>query len=188
MQKKATQKSKLKLLIAIGMSFVVSLGCLSTEGIKTELSGVRNDLGELEQLVSHKADNSVVAEQIDTINSRVDQTTQIADEFMAWRKSIEAETITYSGAGWVVVGSSIMAIIFLGAGLLLIKAFMKRGQLLTLLTGAVKNAGNKSPEIAESIKKQLKLEVSEGRFREQDRKNLGNFAIKVGTFSKRLGS
>jgi len=77
-----------------------------------------------------------------------------------------------------------MALIFVGAGLLLVRAFMRRGNLLTLLTCAVQKVGKSSPEAVRTVKDQLKREVADGRFAEQDRKNLGNFAKKKGTFAE----
>lgn len=168
--------------VILAIPFCVVLGCVAPEAIKTEIQGIRNDVGALERLVDQKADNSVVAEQVEQINNRIEQTTQIAEELFVWRKTIQAENIKYSGAGWVVVGTCIMALIFVGAGLLLIRAFMKRGNLLTLLTCAVQKVGKRSPEAARIVKEQLKQEVVGGRFKEQDRQSLGEFAQKRGTF------
>ncbi|RLC89012.1 MAG: hypothetical protein DRJ03_00180 [Chloroflexi bacterium] len=142
-------------------------------------------MGQLEKVVEQKADNTVVAEQVDEINNKIEQTTQLAEELSVWRKSVQAETINYGGAGWVVVGTGVIALIFIGAGFLLIRAFMKRGSLLTLLTCAVQKVGKRSPEAVQAIKEQLKAEVSNGGpFTEQDRKNLGHFAKKRGTFAE----
>lgn len=164
------------------MLFCVLPVCVSPEAVKTDIQGIRNDMGQLEKVVDQKADNKVVAEQIGEVNNRIEQTTQIAEELSVWKKSVQAETINYGGAGWVVVGTGVMALIFVGAGLLLVRAFMRRGNMLTMLTRAVKNAGEDSPDSVDAIKHHLKRCVQEGHFCEADRKNLGHFAKKKGTF------
>lgn len=185
MFKAATKTATKKLTTALiaGILFCVLPCCVAPEAIKTEIQGIRNDMGQLEKVVEQKADNTVVAEHVERIENKIEQTTQIAENLSVWRKNIEADTINYSGAGWVVVGTGVIALIFVGAGLLLIRAFMKRGSLLTLLTCAIQKVGKHSPEAVQAIKKQLKTETSNGgQFTEQDRKDLGNFAKKKGTF------
>lgn len=157
---------------------------MSPGAIKTEIQGIRNDMGKLEKIVDQKADNIVVAKQVDQINNKIEQTTQIAEELSLWKKSVQAETINYGGAGWVVVGTGVIVFIFVGAGLLLIRAFMKRGTMLSMLTRAIKNAGKESPETVVYIKKHLKKSVHDGYHCEQDRFDLGNFAKKVGHFTE----
>ena len=94
-------------LIAIifTLPFCVVPGCVAPEAVKTEIQGIRNDMGQLEKVVEQKADNTVVAEQVDEINNRIEQTIQLAEELSVWRKSVQAEIINYGGAGWVVVGT-----------------------------------------------------------------------------------
>jgi hypothetical protein len=181
-QTKNKEASKRLAALILALLFCVVPGCVSPEAIKTDIHGIRNDMGRLEKLVDQKADNTVIAEQVDEINNKIEQTTQLAEKLSVWRKNIQAETINYSGAGWVMASVSIVVLIFVGAGLLFIKAFMGRGNLLTMLTGAIKKVGKDSPHIVMSIKKQLKCSVKDGHFYEQDRKNLGNFARKKGTF------
>jgi hypothetical protein len=127
--------------------------------------GVRNDMGQLEKIIEQKADNTVVAEHVERIDNSIKQTTQIAEELSLWRKSVQADTINYGGAGMVVIGTGVMALIFVGAGLLLVRAFMKRGNMLTLLTSAVKRVGLADPRAASNIKKSLKLCVHEKSWR-----------------------
>lgn len=168
----------------LALLFCVMPGCVSPEAVKLDIQGVRNEMGVLESIVDQKADNTVVSEHVERIDNRIEQTAQIAEELSLWRQSVQADVINYSGAGWVVVGTSLMAIIFLGAGFLLMRAFMKRGNLLKLLTGAVQKAGEKQPEAVRAIKKQLKIETSNGGpFTKQHRKELGHFAKRVGTFA-----
>lgn len=175
-------------LMIIPLIFCVLLGCVSPEAVKTDINGIRADLGSLENLVDQKADNSVVAEQIDEVNNSIEQTTQVAEELSLWRKSVQAETINYGGAGWVVVGTGVMALIFVGGGLLFARAFMRRGRLLKLVTGAVKNAGKNSPELVHTVKGQLEKEVEEGRCTHNCVEELGHFTKKVGTFSEQKPS
>lgn len=175
-------KTKAKTILAL--LFCVLPCCVAPEAVKTEIQGVRNDMGRLEKIVDQKADNTVVAEHVERIENSIEQTTQIAEELSLWRKSVQADTINYGGAGWVVIGTGIMALIFVGAGLLLVRAFMKRGNMLTLLTSAIKRVGLEDPRTVLNIKKSLKLCVHEKGLCDQDRKNIGDFAKKVGTFAE----
>lgn len=144
--------------IILALLFCVMLSCIAPEAIKTEIQGIRNDMGQLQK---------------------------VSDELSLWKKSVQAETINYGGAGWVVIGTGTMAIIFAGSGLLLVRAFMRRGSLLTLLTCAVQKVGKHSPEVVQAIKEQLKIEISNGgSFTKHDMNNLGHFARKKGTFAE----
>ncbi len=172
------QKTTKAIILAL---FCVMPSCVQPEAVKTDIQGIRNDMGQLKSLVDQKADNKVVAEQIGQVSNRINQNTQVAEELSLWRKSIQAETINYGGAGWVVVGTGVMALIFIGAGLLLVRAFMKRGNMLSILTRAVKNSGK---DTVVTVKHNLKKCVHEGYHCEQDRKNLGDFAKKKGTFAE----
>ena len=166
----------------LALLFIVLPSCISPDAVKTEIQGIRNEMGQLEKLVEQKADNTVVAEQVDQVNNRIEQITQVAENLSVWRKNIEAGVIYYGGAVWVIVGTSIMAVIFIGAGLLLVRAFLKRGHLLTLLTCAIQKVGKSTPEVARVIKDQLRKEVADGKFGESDRQDLGNFSKRKGTF------
>ncbi len=121
-----------------------------------------------------------VSAEIQGIKNDMANIEKLADEMFVWRKSIQAENINYNGAGWVVL----VVTVFVGAGFLLIKTFMKRGTALHLLTCAVQKAGKIDPSTVHKIKHCLKQEVVTGRFKEEDRKNIGNFAKKKGTFAK----
>lgn len=149
------EKTKVALKIiatAILALFCVLPGCVSPNAVKMEVQGIRNDMNKLEK---------------------------VAEELSVWKKSVQAEVINYNGAGWVVVGTGIMALIFMGSGLLLVRAFMKRGNMLTMLTRAVKKSGT---DTSNNIKHHLKKCVQEGYHCDKDRRNLGDFAKKVGTF------
>lgn len=176
---KKTQKRIATTILAI--LFCVMPGCVAPDAVKTEIQGIRNNMEKLEKVVEQKADNIVVAEHVDQINNKIEQNAQIAEELSVWKKSVQAETINYGGAGWVVVGTGVMALIFIGAGLLLVRAFMKRGNMLSMLTRAVKNSGN---DAVIAVKQNLKQCVHEGHCCDQDRKNLGDFAKKAGTFAE----
>ncbi len=130
-------KTTIKTTILTLLFCVVLQGCVSPGALKADIQGIRADMNSLEK---------------------------VADELSLWKSNVEAETINYSGAGWVVVGTGVIAFIFVGAGFLLIRAFIKRGSLLTLLTCAVQKVGKRSPETVQVIKDQLKQEVVEGRF------------------------
>lgn len=162
--------------------FCVLPTCVSPEAVKTDIQGIRNDMGRLESVVDQKVDNSIVAEHVNRIENSIEQNAQIAEELSVWRKSVQAGIINYGGAGWVVIGTGVMALIFVGAGLLLILAFIRRGNMLTMLTHAVKNVGQDSPDTVSKIKRELKTCVALGYYCEKDRKNLGHFARKRGTF------
>jgi len=174
---KATKQRHAKATI-LALLFCVLPGCVAPEAIKTDIQGIRNDMGQMEKLIEQKANNSVVAEKIDQVNNRIEQTNQVAEELSLWRKSVQAETINYGGAGWVVVGTGVIVFIFVGAGLLLVRAFMRRGSMLSLITAAVQRVGKRSPETMHAIKEQIHEEVKEGRCTHEHRKCLGHFAKK----------
>lgn len=165
----------------LALLFCVLPGCVEKEAVKTDIQGIRNDMGRLEKVVEQKADSTVVAEQVDEINNKIEQTTQLAKELSVWRKNVQAETINYGGGGWIVAGTGLMALIFLGSGLLLVRAFMKRGNMLSLLTRAVKKSGK---DTVVTVKQNLKRCVHEGYHCDRDRKNLGDFARKKGNFAE----
>lgn len=99
---------------------------------------------------------------------------QVAEELSIWNKKLEAQTIN-TGAGWVVIGTSVIALIFMWTGLLIVRAFLRRGRSLTMLTGVVQGA---SPETIADIKRQLRSS------KRQDREDLRSFCKKVGTLVK----
>lgn len=181
--KKATKQRHAKAAI-LALLFCVLPGCIAPEAIKTDIQGIRNDMGKMEKLIDQKADNSIVAEKIDQVNNKIEQTTQIAKELSLWRKSVQAETINYGGAGYVVIGTGIIVFIFVAAGLLLIRAFMRRGSMLTLLSDAVRRVGERDPKTIHAIKEQIHEEVKEGRCSHEHRQCLGHFVKKTNRFSE----
>ena len=142
------------------LSFGVLLNCISPNAFKTEIQGIRAHMNGLEK---------------------------VAEELSVWKKNVQAETINYGGAGWVVVGTGTIVLIFTVPGFLLIRAFMRRGNMLTLLAKSVKDAASDHPQGILAIKENLKYNVQDGHFCEQDRKNLGIFARKKGHFVEQKG-
>lgn len=162
-------------------------GCVAPGAVQAmaKIATVENKLDKLEKIVEQKADNSVVAERIDSVNNKIEQTTQVAEDLSLWRQRIDNQgTINYGGGGWVVLGTGVICIIFVGAGLLIVRAFMRRGTLLELVTCAVQKLGKNNPEVVKLFKQQLKKEVSNGSFKDKDMKALGDFARKRKTFSE----
>lgn len=141
----------------LALLFCVLQGCVSPGALKADIQGIRADMNSLEK---------------------------VADELSLWKSNVEAETINYGGGGWIVLGTGVIVFIFVGAGFLLIRAFIKRSSSLSLLTCAIQKVGKYSPASVINIKAQLKREVKEGQFKEKDRQNLGHFAKKRGTFTK----
>ena len=176
------RKTSIKATILALFFCVVLQGCVSPGALKADIQGVRADMNSLEKVVDQKADNSVVAEKIDEVNNNIEQVAQIAEELSLWRTNVKAETINYGGGGWIVLGTGVIALIFVGAGFLFIRTFIKRSNSLSLLTCANQKVEKYSPSSVVNIKEQLKREVKEGQFREKDRQNLGKFAKKMGTF------
>jgi len=121
------------------------------------------------------------------VHMQMDGLEKVTDNLSVWQKSIQAETINYGGAGYVVLGTGVMALIFIVPGFLLIRGFMRRGSMLTMLTQAVKETNDSHPLGVMAIKKHLKCSVKDGHFCEQDRKNLGYFARKKGHFVEQKG-
>jgi len=87
-QEKAKAASKRIATTAIIALFCVLPGCISPGGIKTEIQGIRNDMGKLEKIVDQKADNTVIAKHVDQINNKIEQTTQLAEELSLWKKKL----------------------------------------------------------------------------------------------------
>jgi len=182
--KKGTQKKFKKTLICLCVAGS-TLNCVSPDAVKSDIQGIKNDVGSLEKLVEQKADNSTVADEIGSVNNEINQLSQIAEDLSLWRKNVQAETINYGGAGWVVVGTAVISIIFLAAAFFVVRGFLKRGKWLALLTCAIQKVGDVSPESVDKIKQQLKSEVTgEGQFTDKHRHELGRFAKRIGTFAE----
>jgi hypothetical protein len=129
-------------------------------------------LGALEQKVEQKADNTVVAKEIERVDNRINQTTQITSELMTWKKTIQAETINYGGAGWVVLLVVIVLIILLVAKGL--KRFFEYKRMLTLVTDSVfYGPAEMQKSIKSEINRRAKIEN-----KDKDKKILSQFCGK----------
>lgn len=159
--------------------FCVLPGCVAPEAVKMELATIKDNFSQLKRLIENKADTKIITDVIDNFKQEINQ-----NLFNMNKTLNNSGSIVYGGGGWIVVGTGIIVLIFVGAGLLLIRAFMKRGNMLSMLTRAVKTAGEESPETVRYIKQHLKKCVDEGYYFEQDKCNLGKFAKKVGNFTE----
>lgn len=119
--------------------------------------------------------------QLEALTAKVDHINDMANNLSVWQKQIEAQTIIYNGSGWVVVGTSVIVLIFVGAGLLLLKSFLKRGALLSMTTKAIKGASKKDSSIGSLIKEQIKEQIKNREATEADK-------VQLGIFTKRIGS
>lgn len=148
------------------------------EAVKTEIQGIKNDMGQLKAIVDNKVDAKVMADTIDDFKQEFNQ------QLLDINKTINnSGTIKYGGAGWVVVGSSLMAIIFLSAIGLTIKYYLKAGKndsMLQLITKIVKNL---DPETQTKVKDAIESETSNGgMFTVKHKEMLADFTKKNNTF------
>ena len=152
----STEKLKISFIFFFISLFAICNGCVSPGAVQAKLN-------LLEHKVEQKANNDVVAEQIEEVNNKIEQTTQVAEKLVEWRKSVQAETINYGGAGWVVIGLILMVIVFLGAiGLFIMwgfKKYIKYKGMLSLVTTAVHKS---SPDTQKEIKRQIRNHASNG--------------------------
>jgi len=163
-KKKVTKDQRKKVEMSIFWPLVLLFtivlflsGCVAPDAIKAKI-------GALEQRLEQKADNSVVAEQIEEVNNKIIQTTKI-----------------YSGAGWVVLGLLLMTVIFLGAiGLFirwLFRQVFKYKGMLSLLTQSI----HKCPsETKKAVKQQIKVEAKKSKKHSQNKVNLSQQVKKDG--------
>jgi hypothetical protein len=160
---------------------IAMCGCASVakDAITTRIGSAEANLENLEKLVDQKADNTVTAERIDEVRNEITQVTKVADTLVKWKTSVQAETINYGGAGWVVLGSAVIIMIFLGAFGLLIRMLLKKIHLLKFVTGAVKRA---DPDTQKAIKKAIKAQVAcpNTKYTERDKLMLKECATKCG--------
>lgn len=163
--------------LCLSTIFCVSPNAIKTdlqvmpEAVKTEIQGIKNDMGQLKAIVDNKVDAKVMAETIDNFKQ------EFNEQLLDINKTINnSGTIKYGGAGWVVVGSSLMAIIFLSAIGLTIKYYLKSNKtsnMLGLVTTAVKNI---NPEIGDMVKAQITKEASNGgKFNIEHKNQLAEF-------------
>lgn len=175
MGKQKIRKTTTKTIAAAIILATLVISCVSPDAVKNQLGTIDAQLGELKTLVDMKADSRVVAEQIDEVNSRVEQA--------LWNQDIQAESIRYGGAGWVVLGACLIIIIFLSAfGLLIYYLLKRKNALLALVTCAISKT---APEVRKAIKAQIKEEaLNGGEFSPDHKSELSKFTKKMGTFAK----
>lgn len=159
-----------------------SLSCVSPGAVKTEamakIASVENNLNKLEKIVDTKVDAKVIAETIDNFKQEFNQ------QLFKYQQTIDNKgIIKYGGAGWVIISSSSMVIIFLLAIFLSIKYFLKSGKndsMLQLVTKVIKNL---DPETQTKVKAAIETETSNGGiFTVKHKILLANFTKANNTF------
>jgi cytochrome c-type biogenesis protein CcmH/NrfG len=148
--------------------------CVAPGAAKADikLGTVETRLDKLEKLADQKVDNSVSAEEIE--NMKQDFRQQLA-ELKFNMTTNNSGTIKYSGGGWIVLGSCLMAVIFLGTGYFILRLY-KNQALLKLVTTAI----SKSDETSQrAVKDQIEHETSNGGpFGAKHKEALANFVKK----------
>jgi hypothetical protein len=157
--------------------------------VKTEVTALGNKIGfvndRLEKLVEQTQTVSVSAEKVGKLTQVTQQ--QLADKVELIHKTIQAGSIHYGGAGWVVLGVGVIVALFLVAGVgaffVVTRSASKFKNLLTLVTSAVQQA---PPEVQDEIKSQIEQATSNGGpWDHQHKQALADFARAVGTFIPR---
>lgn len=162
------------LLSSIMFILLFLTSCVSPGAAKleTRVGVVEDNFNNLEKVVDNNIENvDTLKEQLIEISSTVNN----------------SGVIKYSGAGYVVLGTSLMAIIFLTAIGLTIKYYLKastNNNLLKLVATAVKNA---DPETQRRIKNAIEYQTSNGGpFTEKHKKLLAKFTKANGTFVEKV--
>lgn len=167
------QRDKLILTI-LGLAVLsMGSGCVSPDAIQAKL-------GVIEQRLEQKADNRVVADEIGRVENKIEQTTQIAETL--WKKSIQAETINYGGAGWVVL-TAVAFIIAVGLFVTwLFKKILNYKGMLSLVTTAVHRS---EPEVRKAIKDKINQQALNDRSCcAQHKEQLSKECKKMGVFAR----
>jgi len=160
---------------------LISMGCVAPKAVEItpKIATIENRMDKLETILDNKIDAKVLAGTIDNFKQEIKQSL-INGEFT---KTVEGNE-NHGGAGWVVLGTAAMAVIFLGAILLVIKLFLnsrKKDNLLRLLATSVKNTDKNT---SRKIKNQIEYEVANGGgFCFKDKKELAKFVTKHGIFA-----
>lgn len=142
---------------------------------------------KLEKLVEQTAamDTKVIADRIEKVEHVLNQ--QVVGKIEGFQKTIQAGTIKYGGAGWVVVGFAVAIILFLGIPILAAYLMLRRAstlkELLRLVTGAVNRA---DPEVQTAVKAEIENVIGDGtnNFGDWHKKALRKLTEKMGTFAK----
>jgi hypothetical protein len=164
--------------IASVMILIVLSGCVSANDAKlveardNEIAGIKTTVGvtnsklgiiqdKLETLVSQSQPVSTVIDRVDQMDQKIQS--QVLDKIELLHKDIQAGTINYGGAGWVVLGGAVLVVIFLGSGVitvyLLSRNLSRTKGLLQLVTGAIQAS---SPDAQHEVKSKVKEKTSNG--------------------------
>jgi len=161
-----------------GVILFFTTSCVSPGAVKTEamakIASVENNLNKLEKIVDNKAD-------ADTIEELRQQLFEVSNTVN------NSGVIKYSGAGYVVLGTSLMAIIFLLAIGIFLKYYFKARNstnMLGLVTTAVKNI---DPESQRRVKGAIESQSSNGGpFTDKHKEMLAKFTKANGTFVEKV--
>lgn len=157
------QIKKEKVTVLAALIVLMCTSCIK------DITGMRNDLGEMKDLIDHSM--QVVTEEVGTLNNNLATLSKTVNN---------SGVIKYSGGGWI----AIVVGLFLLSGVLMFKIVVnnKNGWLLKLLTSAIQKSDK---DTVAAVKQQLKIESQTSPFTEKDRHSLGEFAKKVGTFAEK---
>jgi len=164
--------------IIAGIILFFTTSCVSPGAVKTEamakIASVENNLNKLEKIV----DNKVDAETIEELKQQLFEVSKTVNN---------SGIIKYSGALAVIVGTSLMAIIFLLAIGIFLKYYLKAKNstnMLNLVTKAVKNV---DPETQRRVKGAIESQTSNGGPLTEKHKNLlAKFTKANGTFVEKV--
>lgn len=157
-------------------------GCVTGTRFQTDVQNKVGVLGErLTRLVEQNETLTNTIEHVDQMQQEFRQ--QLADKIELFHKDIQAGTIKYGGAGWVVLAAAIIILIFTVPPLIVLYLFIKGRSLKSLLglvTTAIQNA---PPEVGQAVKDQIKHETSNGGpWGIKDKVALSMLTRKLGTY------
>ena len=169
-------KNMLLFSIVLLAAGCVAPGAVSPDAVSTRVGVVEDNFDNLKKIVDQKVDNKVFA---DTIGEVKNETSLLSSR-------VNAENIKYSGAGYVVVGGALIALLFLAVPItviwILIKNADKLKSMLTLVTTAVsKSSKDAQAEVKENVKETVK--DPSNKLSTKDKFNLSEFAKTNGTYA-----
>jgi len=160
--------------LVIYILLFLTTSCVSPGAAKLEarVGVVEDNFNQLESVV----DNNI--ETVDTLKQQLFEVSNTVNN---------SGVIKYSGAGWVVVGTGLMAIIFLLAIGIFLKYYLKAKNstnMLGLVTSAVKNI---NPTSQRRVKDAIESQTSNGGpFTEKHKNMLKKFTRANGTFVEKI--
>jgi hypothetical protein len=161
-------------VLLTGPKALMIIGCVGKDAVKAEarIATVEGNLNSLEKIVDAKVD--------------IQQLDKIEQNLLKLDKTVNnSGVIKYSGAGWVVIGMSVMALMFMIVITGLIKFYLKsrdRTNLLSLVTKAISKVDSNTQT---KIKEMIEHETSNGGpFDVKHKKMLSDFTHRNGTFIK----